>query len=645
MSPEEQAVAVATNLIKASFEAVMKSASSFAKDAWQKIFEDFEPFMRKTYERNLNVRILSQKDKDVNLYDIYVNPQFSCGDDVVSDQELILRIVDRENILINGTGGAGKTFFMRHAWLSLFEAENDLVPIFIELRNLNDLTDLDLETFIRNSISSRKELTIEVFRHFCELGRFCIILDGFDEVVHDKRDLLQEQILNFATEYRDCSVVVSSRLEKRFAGWSSFNTFSPNPFNFEQVQELIEKVPFESATKKRFLKKLTPDFFSSNQTFLSNPLLAIMMLMTFRQNMEIPKKMNIFYDQAFTTLYLWHDATKAFTRKKLLDIEAFQRSFGAFCLLSYYKEFYEFTKTDIHEFISQSNRICGYVHDPELVLNDYDECVNLLKLDGLKFVFIHRSFQEYFAAYALMRIVPDKFGFFAKAIEARHYDNVLKMCYEMDRKKVVESYVKPRLEEFKQAGLVGRRGNSEYYFLEKLGIKYFISIVTDDEVEEKNASPGLWGEYLNDIGPKFGNFFNFQLKVDSSDLEGKSILSDAMPSHLFPMFSVRIVDTLLIDHTYDKVVESIPTNVGLKAEVTFLSGRICVEVVCDSDEYVLVQGELKEYFQERIDNNLEAFADQDALLSKLAKHMVEWSKKEIKENEACARSLEDILSM
>jgi len=351
-------------------------------------------------------------------------------------------VEEGENIVVTGNGGAGKTFFMRHAWMTMFRAQSRRTPIFIELRRFNEITQVDLPAYIRRCISSDRNLTDEIFSYFCKKGRFCFLLDGFDEVSKAKRDKLQEDILGMSTKFPECSFVVSSRGENRFAGWQNFQIFESLPFNYAQVRELVEKVPFDKEAKKRFLGKLDDNFYQANQSFLSNPLLAIMMMMTFRENMDIPRVMVTFYDQAFNTLFQWHDATKAYNRTKSLDIGTFQRSFGAFCLLSYYKEIYDFSRSEIIELIRISNKLNSIEVSCEDILHDYEEAVNLIRQDGLRYVFIHRSFQEYFAALAMIRYFPEKFTDFLPEIKKRVSDSVLFMCFELDRNMIVQEYIK-----------------------------------------------------------------------------------------------------------------------------------------------------------------------------------------------------------
>jgi hypothetical protein len=490
---------------------VSAKATSLAKDSWAKIFEDFAPFMKDAYQKNAYVRLLSQKDKDVELYSVYVQSDFTCNGETFDDERLIFRIREGSNVVINGNGGAGKTFFMRHLWLNLFSSGGELTPIFIELRKLNDLTNFDLKSFIRLSISRKKELDDNLFSYFCNSGRFCFILDGFDEIVQSQRDSAQRQILQLSSDYPSCRFVVSSRYERRFAGWQNFDLYESLPFDLAKVKRLVEVVPFDNSAKKLFLKQLDEEFYQQNQSFLSNPLLAIMMMMTFKENMDIPRRMNIFYDQAFTTLFQWHDATKAFNREKTLDIDEFQRSFGSFCLLSYHQEKFEFTKSEVIDLINKSNKLTGIDKNAELILKDYEETVNLLKQEGLKYVFIHRSFQEYFCAYAIMRMNPSKFADIFSGIRNRHDDNVLLMCFEMNKGIVIEYYVKPLFEVIRADGVFERSPNEKFKSLKSLQASY----VVDMAPASGNSPRGLVGisysirndieELLNNVSRLMGN--------------------------------------------------------------------------------------------------------------------------------------------
>lgn len=614
-----------TTLIQNAFNKVCEKATTSAKDAWTKIFEDFEPFMQDAYKKNSYVRLLSQKEKDAHLYDVYVTSSFKCGDLTIDDTDLINNINEGRNVVINGNGGAGKTFFMRHLWLTLFKNQYEYTPIFIELRKLNDLTSIDLKSFIRITISRKKELSDDIFSYFCNTGRFCFILDGFDEVVNSERNNVQNQILQMCSDYPNCSFVVSSRYEKRFAGWHNFELFESKPFDLKKVRTLIEKVPFDQTARKLFLKQLDEDFYNDNESFLSNPLLAIMMMMTFKENMDIPRRMNIFYDQAFTTLFQWHDATKAFNRAKTLDIEAFQRSFGMFCLLSYHQEKFEFTHSEVIELINKSNKICDIKASPEEILKDYEETVNLLRQEGLKYVFIHRSFQEYFCAYAIIRLNHNKFSDIFNKIRKRHNDNVLLMCFEMNRDIVIDNYINPLYE--KTERLKTNKSKNAGLFKLASDIQIKLSMHTTYSTDSKCEFVGIGIDMHDDIDELINN---------TAKLMGHKV---TMLNH---SWSILLNETFF--PTMNTVLNRFRINKNLMFDITFAEDEINVLNIHDTSGKEINENQRKMLSDFLNKNKNELLFVEEALQKKINLFR-KWCEKEIDKSSKREKSLDDILGL
>ena len=439
-------VAIA-ELIKSAFKSAFGITAEKVSDVFKRVFEDFDPYMRECYKRNRYVRILCQDDDDVDLLGMYVQTSFSNKNRMYTDHEVGYEISEGSNIIIAGAGGAGKTFFMRKLWLDYFSGQSK-TPVFIELKKFSDHSSTNVEAFIRSTLS--QNITEALFRQLMLDGRFIFILDGFDELPREKLDEIQRQVLTLSDGYPGCRFIVSSRPDTRFSGWSSFKVFEAEPLTLVQTRELCQRVPFDQEYQKVFVKNLTEQFYKSYSSFLSNPLLAIMMMMTFKRNMNISRKMGIFYDEAFSTLYQWHDATKAYSRVKNLDIQQFRKSFGAFCLLSYAKEKFDFSRTELDDLIDQSSKLVGLNIERSKVLDDYERNVNLIRQDGLRYYFIHRSFQEYFAAWALVNLFPHKMAEFSEKIGLRASDNVISMCYDLHRSITVQNYLEPNFQKLKE---------------------------------------------------------------------------------------------------------------------------------------------------------------------------------------------------
>ncbi|KQQ14093.1 hypothetical protein ASF53_09665 [Methylobacterium sp. Leaf123] len=84
------------------------------------------------------------------------------------------------------------------------------------------------------------------------------------------------------------------------------------------------------------------------------------------------------------------------------------------------------------EYIKKSAKICGDKFDAGDFFEDLLDSVNVMNRDGMKYVFSHRSFQEYFTAYFIIRIEEQKAKAIIAKISERHNDTVLDMIFDMN---------------------------------------------------------------------------------------------------------------------------------------------------------------------------------------------------------------------
>ena len=207
---------------------------------------------------------------------------------------------------------------------------------------------------------------------------------------------------------------------------------------------------------KEFFKRLTPQFYKLHESFLSTPLLAIMLMLTFEEYAEIPDSLHAFYRNAFDTLVRRHDAMKAqFLRRTHSNCSAedFKGLFASFCLLTYSKSKYQFSHEEIIEYIKQSLKQQRIKGDPEKILNDLIESICLLQREGFEISFVHRSFQEYFCALFVSQAPAGIVSKYLESGKFRVRDNVLPMLFGMVPDRVEMEWaagvVKMIVEEFK----------------------------------------------------------------------------------------------------------------------------------------------------------------------------------------------------
>lgn len=453
--PNKVAAQLFENLIKDTGKVLTSSTRDFFRRLGDVLSKDVKPYIENTIERCSTVKtLIINREGPSRLFDLYVHTRLKVRGKTLTDDDFIRELPALRSIVIEGSGGAGKSMLMRYLFISLCNNFFGKLPLFIELRTLNTFTTRDLPTFMHRSVTgpAGAVLTRDQFDNGLKAGSFCLILDGFDEVDVDQRADIEKQILELREQYPDLVIIVSSRPDpdNRFQSWLKFHVCRVQPMNRKQVNELIEKLDYDSQIKRKFLKALDT-LFRTHESFLSNPLLCIMMLITFEQYGQIPDKMHIFYEHAFDAMFFRHDAAKegVYRRKTYgnLAIDGFRDCLSAFCLVSYSKERVTFTNAEVQETIKQALSLERKKVETPDFLNDLIESVCVLQMEGLHYQFTHRSFQEYFAASFIARS-PANLRSILDQFCRRRQDEVIPMAFAMNKTLIEREWIIPKLTEF-----------------------------------------------------------------------------------------------------------------------------------------------------------------------------------------------------
>ena len=340
---------------------------------------------------------------------------------------------------------------MRYLFFLFLSEQSERLPVFIELRDVNDYPDFSILEFIKDKIQEHiPGFTVDQLKYALKEGMIALFLDGYDEIDHDRRRKRAREIISLAGRYNESIIFVSSRHDEGFVGWERFTNYQLLAFTENQVRALIQKIPYDETIKALFVKKLDAGIYETHKEFLVNPLLTLMMLITLEQFAEIPAKIHLFYEYAFEALFARHDVTKSggFQRKRHVSIalDDYRRLFSYFCTISYLKEIFRFTESNALEILSKSIVSSQINVNKEDMLEDLVQCTCMLARDGLDFVFNHRSFQEYFVAYFFARIKVEEFERVAPQLIVRgSMDSVFLMMSEMNKEKFEESWALPQL--------------------------------------------------------------------------------------------------------------------------------------------------------------------------------------------------------
>ena len=509
--------------INARLDEIARSISSGMKGTKAKIRTKlkttYSTYLGRILERHSKSKSFFVRSEAVPIYDFFVPPGLSNEQRQLSAPSAADLAAVAPATVVTGSGGCGKTMLMRHFLVSSIH-ERAKIPVLVELRQMNNSDD-SLQASMRQTL---KVNGLDAEQGFMEpalkAGQFCLLLDGFDELLNQLREPLIQQIQQLHETYPNNWIFVSSRPDARLEGLVGFSSFNVDPLNLNQAVELVQKLPFDDPVKERFIDSLRDGLYEKHESFLSNPLLLSIMLLTFSDIAHIPSKLSIFYQQAYESLFQKHDALKGgFQRDKRtrLDIQDFARVFSAFCVQSYDQRQFSFTYSQALQCFDEARNICGLEFDSDGVLQDSMQAVCLMIEDGLEIGFAHRSFQEFFVAKFISSSPPNTKG---KLIErfARSggRDAVMQLLFEMDPYAVEEHYLLPSIGRIKTL-VKFKRTIGVTHFLRYLKIMFnSFSIVQADDAISPNLMARVENSFLLDV-VLFASRAYPRTEVDSSD--------------------------------------------------------------------------------------------------------------------------------
>lgn len=468
---------IARKVGSSAFKALIKKAG----EQWEVINTGFDRYYKSALTNHCYTKTIVDPENRVFLKNLYVQQKFSNSKRQTFDEyDILEKLTAGEKIILTGHGGSGKTFFVKNAFLDLCESANGLFPIFFELRSMNKSRD-GLKKKLAELLFENNQ---KLFSTFGKQGRFIFILDGFDELDDNLRESVSDQILRLVDAFPDCGVLLTSRYSRKLSGWNNFLSFYVKDFDRKQTLELLEKVDYVEEQKESFIEKIDVAFFKRHQTFLSSPLLALMMLITFGSTDQLPTKLSEYYDLSFRAIFYRHDSMKRFTRKRELGFSEFQLFFSYFCLISYCAKeiLLEFDEKQLHATIKKAAKLAGVKVDEEILAKEMMESTCLLQKDGLRYVFIHRSYQEYFCALGLINNVTnlDKKKRLYQFLSTRHSDSVVQLAFEINSQDVEKFYIVPTYDNLKST--FSRFGGKDM-------ISYYCEPITDEFKFESASLP------------------------------------------------------------------------------------------------------------------------------------------------------------
>ncbi|MBT9173127.1 MAG: hypothetical protein DDT21_01517 [Syntrophomonadaceae bacterium] len=506
-------------------------------------------YLDKTYNWHRKLKTLLYDKTPREFYDFYVCNDLKYNDKVIGGIT-VARLRSISNyVIVSGTGGLGKTMMMRHLLLNAIDNYDSLglLPIFIPLKEFGESTS-NLFEYIHSVVKQfNVNITQAQLISALTAGLFLLLFDGMDEVKSSVSMRFSQGLENLACSYPNNCFVLSSRPSRVFIGMNNFCEMELQPFSKMQAVKMINNFAFsdgEEKIKENFRARLDNDLWWSHKEFAENPLLLTIMLMTFEEYAEVPSKIHKFYEKAFDTLAKKHDDNKLLVRefKSGLSKDEISELLAKICFLSYKDENYEFTEDEFKNYFEHCRKNFLKAVNADDFLQDLCGNLCILLLDGGKYRFVHRSFQEYFCALNIRRtfdkVSADKKAQLSKGLvtffDGRKVldDKVLEMLYDMAQEKVDEFILVPKLESLLESDSNGS-DDGYWAFLEKA----FSTLRCWHEYHECMETDEDTGEVYDD------SYYDFALD------------SNGLPSEILSFIIYNLLDQFdnvddVLDRTY-----------------------------------------------------------------------------------------------
>ncbi len=482
----------------------------FEKD-WNKGFYEY---LSRSWKKYSKIKTLMFRHEPKPIYEFFVPPYLKKREELIETSNIKELLKISNFLIITGIGGAGKSTLLKHLFINSLEQFYNLklIPIFIELKDLNDLEHkIDLNEIVLKMLETHgRTIQAKHLDYALSKDRFVFLLDGYDELPSDVQDAFFLELNRFYDRYPKNYYILTSRPITEFVEHQRFTVLETENLNLDQAISLISKIePFDQELKNKFINDLQENLFNSHYEFASNPLLLNIMLLTYEYYAEVPGKRYLFYQNAFETLYRTHDTTKgAFKRtfESNLAYDDFVRVLAHFSFLTFKDRKIEFSQMEFYEYLEKVDKAkrVDVTFDKEGFLHDIVNNVCLLYKEGLNYRYIHRSFQEYFTA-VFLKDFPDELLAKTTKMIVKHVnkslsfqENVWSMLKSMIPERYEKNVLLPILEDFDQRVLTkfGKRDVESYFLslfngisfrpLNKAGL-YEIYVIINDRLLCDNA--------------------------------------------------------------------------------------------------------------------------------------------------------------
>ena len=403
-----------------------------------------EGYLKKHVLPVLKMRTLHHADFDVLLDDIYYPltvETASHRDKVIIKDGEVIPFDGIVNII--GIAGQGKSTILRKLFCEEIK-ESNRMPFFIELRRVDDS---DLISYLGGILKScNVTSTDEGLKILLQSKKIVLMLDGFDEVKYEQRVKMLNSIRSLYNQF-NVAIIVTTRPNTEICHESLVkNLYIKNLDITDKIGILNTLSHGDRVTSDDLSFKVLANLLCDNKELegtVCNPILVTLLYYCYPYMNDIPSNIVQFYRSLFDTLYARHDKIKTYIREKksVITGENAKLCFSAICFHSLMDENFELYGEVLHRYAEDAIETEGYSKEHATdFLTDIIDITCLIQPEGNnRFVFLHKSVQEFYAAFAVanlsFELKKDIYQNLLDVIKSsEQLDNFMFFLYSLDSK-------------------------------------------------------------------------------------------------------------------------------------------------------------------------------------------------------------------
>ncbi len=430
--------------------------------------KSFNTYLDKAFKRYSREKTLLDPNSYSNITDFYVSNNIEFKSTIIENPTVTKLTKISKHLIIQGTAGLGKTTLLKYLFINASQSVSNsgIIPILVD--KLNRYSGESILDYVSKNVQEfDSNVSLADTENAFNNSSLLLLIDGIDEIKHKYTTEFNLQLESFLNRYFNTPIIITSRPVDDFMQFSSFIVGEICPFSIEQSIMFVEKQNWDTIKKKNFIDDINLfyshelDYFSYTDVpefvnlhdkykqFISNPLLLTILLITYTPGDFFPQNAITIYQKIYEFLAKKHDSTKGLIKeyRTQLSFDDFYDFFAEFCALTYEDQVVEFSYLQLKSYTKQI-KFKGKNISAEDFVSDLKNNVCLLREDGDRYYFIHRSFQEYFAAVHYSSL-PDKD--FTKLISVFNRglsnDETLSMLIEIAPQKVKQLIFLPFLDQ------------------------------------------------------------------------------------------------------------------------------------------------------------------------------------------------------